>query len=483
TASNQVLPLPNSVPPIPNQTLSNQPQPLPNPVPAIPNQTASNQVLPLPNSVPPIPNQTVSGQEVNHNPYQGYDPSNNQNIVSTPNLVQPDNGHNFTPRVAPQLRQPSAYKPQQARSSRKLNRGLEGIGDLSKSMGQLLKDMAQGSINPVQLYGDTLLILGNFIKNIPAGVRDARLNKIVEQIKLIEDKKTQINDRINTLGDELIGALDKSESDTQSLSTSNKPRPQNRTVAQSTLKKDAPSSSKISNPVNSNSRAIDQLLKSNATLDDKLSAVEQTVDKMLEELVNIERSLNLIALSLESNDQEASLVEKSATVLESESETDVEVKANEPRAEVAFRTDINTEITVEAKTEAEAATDTEVPEIEVDNTPEVDQNLIDLISNHQGDLDKINDFLQQNHHLTVNLTHDGYIAISNTSQDPPVKLFESMTTESGTQVYSTVKDETKLSIMEKFVAAESLALNSYSVQHSKIKSQQRDRSSEVDLSL
>ena len=220
------------------------------------------------------------------------------------------------------------------------------MGNLNQTIGKALKDMAKGEVNPVQLYGDTLNIIGSFINGIPAGIHEARLKSIAQQMKLVEEKKKAIDLKMDRVGDDFITSEPKQPvANTDVFNTSvSKPEAEFKNTAAP-----APTPASSTTPAPSKPEpadiAIDRLLKSNASLDEKLDAIEKTLDKMLEELIKIEKNLEAIQASLESNSAtseaqattDAPLPSLEDMVVETEAKTEVELVANAPRTEVPIR--------------------------------------------------------------------------------------------------------------------------------------------------
>ena len=220
--------------------------------------------------------------------------------------------------------------------------------------------------------------------------------------------------------------------------------------------------------------AIDKLLKSNASLDEKLDAIEKTLDKMLEELIKIEKNLEAIQASLKSNSAEQTNVSSTPApkpnsedmVIETEAKTEVEVVANNPMAEVPIRTDIETEVVAEAKTETEATEKAEVPEITVDSAPDydIDREMADLISSYEGDLDQLNDRLKI-HQLQINLSEDRHkLSVCEIDNGVAFLVFEAQAEEKGWKISSQINDSTKLDILERFVEAEEAVITTATAQ-------------------
>ena len=330
------------------------------------------------------------------------------------------------------------------------------MGNLNQNIGKALKDMAKGEVNPVQLYGDTLNIIGSFINGIPAGIQEARLKSIAQQMKLVEEKKKAIDLRMDRVGDDFITSEPKPlVTNTDVFNTSvSKPEAELKTAADHTPSSPTPPPSKPE-PADT---PIDKLLKSNASLDEKLDAIEKTLDKMLEKLIKIEKNLEEIQASLESNFAEQANVSSTPApqtnsediVTETEAKTEVEVVANNPMAEVPVRTEIETEVVAEAKTETKAAEEAEVPEITVDSTPDIDRQMADLISSYDEDLDQLNDRLKV-HQLQINLSEDRQkLSVSEMDDGVAFSVFEAQADGEGWKVTSEINDSAKLDILETF---------------------------------
>ena len=356
------------------------------------------------------------------------------------------------------------HNPQRAKAIKTTNQNLQSVANLNLNIGKALKDMAKGEVNPIQLYGDTLNVIGSFINGIPAGIQEARLKSIAQQMKLVEEKKRAINLKMNRVGDDFITSENKPPvSDTDVFNT---PVPKPESELKTTVAPTSPTQPVPPQPESSThsqqklaDTPIDKLLKSNASLDEKLDAIEKTLDKMLEELIKIEKNLEAIQASLESEAQATNLspiTNPEDMVIETEAKTEVEVVANNPMAEVPVRTEIETDIIAEARTETEAAEEVEVPEITVDSAPDyhIDREMVDLISSYEGDLDQLNDRLKT-HKLQINLSEDRQrVSVSEIDNSMAYSVFEAQADEEGWKVTSEINDSAKLDILERFVEAE-----------------------------
>ena len=434
----------------------------------------------------PTPNSTVAGLAALVTPPQGNNKASQNPPVFTeennfaPNnsiapMVNPIPNANLTPPPLPIPRPEPIHNHQMAKAIAATNQNLQTAGNLNQSIGKALKDMAKGEVNPIQLYGDTLNIIGSFINGIPAGIQEARLKNIAQQMKLVEEKKTALDLKMDLVGDDFIASENKppvSNTDIFDKAVS-KPEPGLQTTA-------APSPNSSTAPVPSRpeaqtqskqkptNTAIDELLKSNASLDDKLDAIEKTLDKMLEELIKIEKNLEAIQASLESKSATSEVQATASTplpnledmVVETEAKTEVELVANNPMAEVPIRTEIDTDIVAEAKTETEAGEEIEVPEITVDSTPDldIDREMAELISSYDGDLDQLNDRLKA-YKLQINLSEDRtLVSVSEVDNNIAFPVFSAEADEEGWKVASQINDSTKMDILERFVEAEEAVL-------------------------
>ena len=368
-----------------------------------------------------------------------------------------------TPPASPPIPQPRPiHNPERAKAIKATNQNLQAVGNLNQNIGKALKDMAKGEVNPIQLYGDTLNIIGSFINGIPAGIQEARLKSIAQQMKLVEEKKKAIDLKMDRVGDDFITSELKPP--VTNTDVFNPPAHKPETKLKNTASAPTPASSTTPAPSKPEpaDTAIDKLLKSNASLDEKLDAIEKTLDKMLEELIKIEKNLEAIQASLESNSPEQTNVSSTPApqpnpedmVVETEAKTEVEVVANNPMAEVPTRTDIETEVVAEAKTETKAAEEAEVPEITVDSTPEIDRQMADLISSYDGDLTQLNDRLKV-HQLQINLSEDRQkLSVCEIDNGVAFSVFEAQADGEGWKVTSEINDSAKLDILERFVEAE-----------------------------
>ena len=231
------------------------------------------------------------------------------------------------------------HNPERAKAIKATNQNLQAAGNLNQNIGKALKDMAKGEVNPIQLYGDTLNIIGSFINGIPAGIQEARLKSIAQQMKLVEEKKMAIDLKMDRVGDDFITSEPKPPVTNTDVFNppAHKPEAELKTTAAPAPTPASPTSPAPSKPEPADT-AIDKLLKSNASLDEKLDAIEKTLDKMLEELIKIEKNLEAIQASLESNSPEQTNVSSTPapqtnpedTVVETEAKTEVEVVANNP---------------------------------------------------------------------------------------------------------------------------------------------------------
>ena len=421
----------------------------------------------------PTPNSTVAGLAALVTPPQGNNKASQNPLFTEENNFAPNNSiapmvnpipnANLTPPPLLIPRPEPIHNHQMAKAIAATNQNLQTAGNLNQSIGKALKDMAKGEVNPIQLYGDTLNIIGSFINGIPAGIQEARLKNIAQQMKLVEEKKTALDLKMDLVGDDFIASENKppvSNTDIFEKAVS-KPEPGLQTTA-------APSPTSSTAPVPSKpepaNTEIDELLKSNASLDDKLDAIEKTLDKMLEELIKIEKNLETIQASLESNSPNseaqatppAPLPNLEDMVVETEAKTEVELVANDPKAEVSARTEIDTDVVAEAKTETKAAEEVEVPETTVDPKPDydIDREMAELISSYDGDLEQLNDRLKA-HKIQINLSKDRQlVTVSEIDDGVAFSVFEAQADGEGWRVTSEINDSAKLDILERFVEAE-----------------------------
>jgi hypothetical protein len=222
-------------------------------------------------------------------------------------------------------------------------------------------------------------------------------------------------------------------------------------------------------------KTIDDLLKSNVSIDDKLTAIKKTLDKILEQLIQIEKNLEAIQASLwtshgleETSSRVSSEVHKPQQdmVLETEVETQVNDVINNPDAEVPVITEINTEITAEAKTQIQAQADVEVPQFTIDATPDekdsdIAPELVNMISEYEGDLDSLNQHLIKNN-LVVTVTADGEsIMVSEVNGAIVSPILTADANGEGWNIDRSINDTKTLELMENFVEAEELAQNSF----------------------
>ena len=421
------------VPPIPPQPIppqATQPNSLLDGFAALTKDAVPPQPIPpqAPVAPQPIPPQAAQPNPANKNPYAAAPVPPKQPVPTQPVPLQP------------------IHNPQLSKKIKQTNQRLEKSGSLTQTAGQILKDMAQGQINPIQLYGDTLTIMGNFLQGIPAGVHDARLEKIAQQMQLVSQKKADINRQMDSMGDELIASGTVSAPPfTSTAPTQTETETSSQIKPETSPLRDTPQSQSQSS-VEPITEAIDKLLKSNASIDDKLDAIEKTLDKMLEQLNKIEE--NLAAIS---------------KMIETEVKTEVELVVNEPKTEVPIRTEIDTDIIAEAKTQTSAAKEVEVPSVIVDSIPDeseldLDQELANTISSYEGDLDRLNQHLQ-NDKLRINLAEDGsYLSIAEVDHGIIDPIFTAEANAEGWNIQSGINDSKKLEVLESFVEAEAAAL-------------------------
>lgn len=447
-------------------------------IPSIPSMTA-------PNVVPVAP-------VVNQNPYAVMKPEENP-IVNKVAVVAPMFEQLTQTKVSANVAAPMPVTPTvepmhnqtSAQNLKGINQNLQAVGNFNQMLGKALKDMSRGEINPIQLCGDTLNIIGNFINGIPKGIHEARLQKIGEQMKLIQEKRIALDGKMDLVGDNLMSSQ---VSPNTIADATPIPAPKSQNIAQTertshgSVLKDTPadisfrtpSDKETSLPVSSAipattsadpaadpiTKTIDDLLKSNVSIDDKLTAIEKTLDKMLEQLIQIEKNLEAIQASLEVNKPQQNMV------LETEVETQVNDVINNPDAEVPVTTEINTEITAEAKTQIQAKADVEVPQFTIDATPDekdsdIAQELVNMISEYEGDLDSLNQHLMKNN-LVVTVAADGEsIMVSEVNGAIVSPILTADANGEGWNIARSINDTKTLELMENFVEAEELAQNSF----------------------
>jgi hypothetical protein len=353
-----------------------------------------------------------------------------------------------TPPVEP------IHNPTSAQNLKDMNQKLKEVGNFNQMLGKALKDMSRGEINPIQLCGDTLNIIGNFINGIPKGIHEARLQKIAEQMKLIQEKRIALDGKMDLVGDNLMSSQ-------VSPNTIADATPFSTPKSQNTAQTHAISAPTLADPAaDPMTKTIDDLLKSNVSIDDKLTAIEKTLDKILEQLIQIEKNLEAIQASLEVNKSQQDMV------LETEVETQVNDVINNSDAEVPVTTEINTEITAEAKTQIQAQADVEVPQFTVDATPDkkdsdIAPELVNMISEYEGDLDSLNQHLMKNN-LVVTVAADGKsIMVSEVNGSIVSPILTADANGEGWNIDRSINDTKTLELMENFVEAEELAQNSF----------------------
>ena len=421
------------------------------------------------------------------------------NNNTTPIANQFPNTNIGTPPASPPIPQPRPiHNPEKAKAIKATNQNLQAVGNLNQNIGKALKDMAKGEVNPVQLYGDTLNIIGSFINGIPAGIQEARLKNIAQQMKLVEEKKKAIDLKMDRVGDDFITSEPKPPVTNTDIFNKAVPQPEPELKTTAAPAPTNPNPRDPSRPEpqtqskqESADEAIDKLLKSNVSLDEKLDAIEKTLDKMLEELIKIEKNLEEIQASLESNSPEQTDISSTPApqpnsedmVTETEAKTEVEVVANNPMSEVPVRTEIETEVVAEAKTETEAAEEAEVPEITVDSAPDIDRQMADLISSYDGDLDQLNDRLKV-HKLQINLSEDRQrLSVSEIDNGTAFSVFEAQADGEGWKVTSEINDSAKLDILERFVEAEGEVLANVTTQPEQVRESEQVAKEEPSLYL
>lgn len=454
--------------PAPNQAVPPAVAPLaPPPKPAV--DAFSQLVTGLPVSEQTTPTSVA----VNKNPYK--------NISQTQTASIPN-------KTAP------IHDREMSQVNKNTNHVLRKAGKTTQNIGQVLKDMARGKINPIQLYGDTLKAIGNFLEGLPEGFNDARLAKIAEQMNQIEHKKANIDSRMDRLGDSFLEV----ESDLEGANVNpvSNPVPTNPNSVPT-----APSQtneSKIPNKSESDrfkeKTPIDRLLESNASIEDKLDAIEKTLDKMLEKLNLIENNLTQIEAILKEQNQTQELStsnpnisnhSQKRTITETEVSTQVEAVVSDPKADVPIKTEIKTDIVAEAKSESVAAKDTEVPETEIDSPldeeAEVNAELIDLITSFEGDLDSLNYHLQSSG-FQASKSEDGQFASISEINDGVISpVFNASASGDSWNIKSEINIDTKLNFMESFIEAQESLITTKESEISKEKTLAKEEESVLSI--
>lgn len=426
--------------PAPNQVAPPAVAPLAPPNPAI---DAFSQLV---TSLPISEQTTPTSVAVNKNPYENI---NQTQTAPIPNKTVP------------------IHDREMSQVNKNTNHGLRKAGKTTQGIGQVLKDMARGKINPIQLYGDTLKAIGNFLEGLPEGFNDAQLAKIAEQMNQIEHKKANIDSRMDRLGDSFLEV----ESDLEGANVNpvSNPVPTNPNSVPTTPSQT--NESKIPNESESDrfkeKTPIDRLLESSASIEDKLDAIEKTLDKMLEKLNLIENNLTQIEAILKEQNQTQELStsnpkisnpSQKRTITETEVSTQIEAVVTDPKADVPIKTEIKTDIVAEAKSESVAAKDTEVPETEIDSPldeeAEVNAELIDLITSFEGDLDSLNYHLQSSG-FKASKSEDGQFASISEINDGVISpVFNASASGDSWNIKSEIDIDTKLNFMESFIEAQ-----------------------------
>jgi hypothetical protein len=424
---------------------------------------ATETVSQVPSPVPAAPtfSPNLNQQQLNVNPYQN-------TVISAPVPTSKTYSEPTNPLpLQPQAPQP-IHNPQQAQIIQGTTENIKLTGKLSNSVGQTLKQMSKGQINPIQLYGDTLQIIGQFLMGSAAGINEARLEKIMKQIEKIEQEKEAVDKLRKQTGQKLMDlgqnpVVESGINLTQNQTTVLSPQPQSSPTKTSaapvpTAKIESTVEARTTNSqVESEPTAIERLLKSKAPIEEKLGAIEKTLDKMLEELTNTRKALESLQTSIQSPQQQ-----NHDKVLETEAKTDIAAVNNIPGAEVPVRTEIDTEIITEAKSHFEAAKEVEVPEVEVDSTPDenldIGSELADTISSYEGDLTKLNHYLKSAN-LQIDIAESGSsLKIEELENGIPHILLTAEANGEGWNINSLISDSVKLDVMNSFIEAEELAL-------------------------
>ena len=366
---------------------------------------------------------------------------------------------------------PQAIKPihnlTPAQMNNKTTKNMQAIGKVNISLGQALKDMSEGEINPVQLYGYALETMGNFINGIPAGIHEARLKQIASKINEVNRERATVNRLMKETGN-TVSQWEKNEltpSDTQPQTAAPHPFPSSanpsKVAPQPKDREDREAESEGKAP--EKLTAIDKLLKTNLPIEDKLDAIEKTLDEMLKELTAMRVSLEATqaAVQAEIEATKTSAADAEGKVVESQAMTEVEVVANEPGTHVLLRTEIDTDIVAEAKTQTEAAKEVEVPQVRVDPTPDEEINiaeeLAEAISSYQGDITKLNKHLKSSN-LKIARSEDGStFTVKELHNNLASTVFTAESSEAGWSIDSRINDSVKLDVLSSFYAAETTA--------------------------
>lgn len=460
-------------------TLATQPASKLSLAPIQPNQA------PLPNQAPYTTMEMEDTEKITETEVSDRD------LVTPPTSVTAKIETKIKTNSAPVQTPAPIHNPGKSQKLGKLNKGLQRVGNLHQSIGQVLKDMSKGEINPIQLYGDTLKIIGAFINGIPAGIQSARLQRISQQMEVVERKRKEIDLTMNIVGDEYISSNPLAPTPNPASKTVSAPDPEKVStldpkdeavsiptpVSKETV--NSPATDKVAQSLSksdsSMTEAIDELLKSNASIDEKLAAIEETLDEMLEQLTKIEKNLEVIKMSLNPDSPvKNSQAPVDSMVTETEAKTEVEMVANNPQAEVATKTEIDTEIVAEIKTQTEADRDVEVPEVVIDSTPnedlylnsdneysneelleDIDRTMANILSNYEGDPDKINRYLKQDGlRLTLTEAKDAIFVEEINDAGTRSLVFRAETNGEDWNISSEVNDTKKLKILESFIKAE-----------------------------
>jgi hypothetical protein len=430
-------------------------------------------------------NQTPVAPVVNQNPYAA-NKSEEKSVVNKVAVVastaQPLTQTKVNAIAAAPMPVTPPVEPMHNRVSaqnlKDMNQNLQAVGNFNQMLGKALKDMSRGEINPIQLCGDTLNIIGNFMNGIPKGIHEARLQQIAEQMKLIQEKRIALDGKMDLVGDNLISSQ---VSPNTIADATPIPAPKSQNTAQthtaptSVNAPVAPAPTSAEPAADPMTKTIDDLLKSNVSIDDKLTAIEKTLDKMLEQLIQIEKNLEAIQASLRtshglevSSSRVSSEVHKPQQdlVLETEVETQVNDVINNPDAEVPVITEINTEITAKAKTQIQAQADVEVPQFTVDSTPDekdsdIAPELVNMISEYEGDLDILNQHLMKNNLVVTVAANRESIMVSEVNGSIVSPILTAAANGEGWNIDRSINDTKTLELMKNFVEAEELAQNSF----------------------
>lgn len=367
-------------------------------------------------------------------------------------------------------------------TSRQANEKMKGNSKTSKSIGKMLKDMGNGEINPLELYGETFQIIGSFLEGVPEGVNKARADLIAKQAVEIEQKRAVLKQRMDRMGESFLAAEDENDSyseaaSTQANQTSQTNPPQTNPPQTETKTAPAPVQTSVDAPIEPPKdpvyQPIEKLLESGVSVEEKLDAIEESLNKILEELKAIEQRLDAIALAqqMESQSSQAETAPALETapaptpgmVLETEVTTEVEQMVA-PKADVPVTVVVDTDIVTESKTVPEADREVETPEVELDVIPdeegELDLNafVVDTVVSCDLDLELLNQSLKEKN-LELNFSQDrDSFAITERSNGVPSVVFDATNTATGWSVSTELSQSKQEHLLDNLIDAIDSAL-------------------------